>query len=141
MTLPPPLPRDPFPPPMPQPPAPQRSSLQQIRAIAKWSIAGLFIAAVAGVVVQSVQQQDMPAAQPSPQAAAYAACTALLMQGLHDPGSFEPVQDATSAAYKQQGDTLTVRLDYRAKNKFGALVLNSATCRINTKTGKIKINT
>lgn len=66
---------------------------------------------------------------------------ARLTQGLHDPGSFVPVQDASAAAYTRRGDVITVELDYRAKNKFGALVLNSATCRINTKTGKIKIHT
>lgn len=115
--------------------------MQQLKAMAKWTIAGLFTVMVIGAVVQSVQQQDAPSAQPSPQAAAYAACTAVLTQGLHDPDSFAPVQDASAAAYTRRGDVITVELDYRAKNKFGALVLSTAHCTINTKTGKIKLRT
>ena len=117
--------------------------MQQLKAMAKWTIAGLFTVMVIGAVVQSVQQQDAtPApAQLSPQAAAYAGCTAVLMQGLHDPDSFAPVQDASTAAYTRRGDVITVELDYRAKNKFGALVLSTAHCTINAKTGKIKLRT
>lgn len=53
---------------------------------------------------------------------------------LHDPGSFEHVETAGSS----KKNSTRIRMKFRAKNQFGAKVLNTAYADLNVKDGTVK---
>jgi hypothetical protein len=58
---------------------------------------------------------------------------AFMRPQLHDPKSFEHVR----TTYEDKGDTIVVRMTYRARNGFGGLVLNQCTAELDSYSGAI----
>ena len=59
----------------------------------------------------------------------------LVKKNLNDPKSF----DHEETTYKDMGDHLVVKMTYRAKNAFGALILQNVTAKTDYKTNEIII--
>jgi hypothetical protein len=59
----------------------------------------------------------------------------LLKKNLNDPKSF----DHEETTYKDMGDHLIIKMTYRAKNAFGALILQNVTAKADYKTQTISV--
>lgn len=98
----------------------------------------VFILGLASVLMFRSHQAE-PKRPDDPWSGARGACMLQLERVLHDPRSAEFGLTADWPLRVIDADTAEVRATYRAKNKFGALVLSSSTCTVKKVEGGFRV--
>lgn len=103
----------------------------------------LFIVAAIGFSMSS----SKPTPSPRPAASTPAelddmaryGCSEFFKQSAHDPASLEWIEQPTWAVRQLPDGMRDVDMQMRGKNKFGALILTSKTCRVRQFDGKVQL--
>lgn len=98
----------------------------------------LFILGIISVLMFKNHQPE-PKRPTDPWSGARGACMLQLERVLHDPRSAEFGLTSDWPLRVVDADTAEVRATYRAKNKFGALVLSSSTCTVKKVEGGFRV--